>query len=92
MSLEAVNEHGKLFVVPRDKAREFARWARVKEGQNFSRAVDPHHIDHQFCERWQGIHNVRFIEKVSDDGVLEWMVVWGQPKAQHARVLRAVHT
>ena len=43
--------------------------------------MDPLHNDHQFVESWQGVHNVRFLEKLDDaGGVAGWELIWGQPK------------
>ena len=81
MSLEAVNSNGELFVVPAAFAYTFAVLKNVSDPQNFARAIDPSETSHQFCENWQGVHNVRFLEKVTPQGyVLEYDVIWGQPR------------
>jgi len=83
---EAVNEHGERYLVPISKARQFARLKGVVDDHNWPRAVNPNVVEYQFCERWQGLHNVRFFERVGTD---EWVVVWGQPKHNMAEFYQA---
>ena len=78
--LEAVSRHGLRFLVPQPLARRFASLVEVKDDHNFPRAVDPGHAAHHFCEHWQGAYNVRFLEKVKDGEVLDWVLIWGQPR------------
>ena len=74
--LEAVHQRGERYEVPEsrdaeNRAAAFARWAGVKETSgNFARVLDPAHADHQFCESWQGVHNVCFLEKTLSSGVV----------------------
>ena len=35
-----------------------------------------HHTEHEFSEHWQGVHNVRFLEKLKGGRVVDWVVVW----------------
>ena len=80
MAYEAVNNRGELFVVPHNKRMPLPDGPKISDPQNFARAVDPHHTEHEFCEHWQGVHNVRFLEKLNGGRVVDWVVVWGQPK------------
>ena len=80
--LEAVDPAGRLFRVPRGKARRFARLVGISDTneQNFPRAMDPEHKEHHFVEDWQGLYNVQFLEKLDDFGnVIDSAVIWGQP-------------
>ena len=78
---EAVSPRGLRYNVPRSVSRAFAVHMKVKDDHNFPRAMDPHHDDHQFVEGWQGVHNVRFLEKLDGNGaVVGFELIWGQPK------------
>ena len=69
-------EHASLF------AKQLRDVEQLKDAKNFPRAMDPSELRYHFCDNWQGIYNVRFIEKVDKQSgdVLESALIWGQPR------------
>ena len=83
MILEPVSPRGERYELPHERAAEFARWAGIHDPNgNFARNIHPGEVaaDKSFCAGWQGIHNVRFLDRVVDGVVVEWVVIWGSPK------------
>ena len=79
--LPAVNAAAELYYVPRDRAHAFAVHFEVAHPQNFSRMLDPRDTGHHFVEDWQGLYNVRWLEKLGQSGdVMGWILIWGQPR------------
>jgi len=68
--LEPVSKDGRRYELPPSLARQFALQMNVAAGQNFPRAIDPSHTDHEFADGWQGLHNVRFLCKVDTEGAV----------------------
>ena len=78
---EAVSKHGQRYIVPRTLSRAFAVSMKIKDDQNFPRAMDPHNAEHHSAEGWQGAYHVHFLEKIDTSGaVIGWELIWGQPK------------
>ena len=85
--IEAVAPSGKRYRLHSlQHASSFAKQLQdaneLKDAKNFSRAVDPSDLRFHFCENWQGIYNVRFVEKVDTQSgeLLESALIWGQPR------------
>ena len=90
---EAVCASAEFYTVPKELARPFARAIGIKDDQNFPRAMDPNDTGHTFVEYWQGLYNVRWLEKVSVTGdVLGWMLIWGQPSHTMGKFYEAACT
>jgi hypothetical protein len=78
---EAVSAAGDYYCLPPPVAESFARIIGIKDHHNFPRALNPADTLHHFVEHWQGLYNLRWLEKLGPNGeVLEWMLIWGQPK------------
>ena len=79
--LEPVSAAGDYYEVPKELARAFARAMGIKDDQNFPRAINPAVTSWHFVEHWQGLYNLRWLEKVDmEDRAFEWALVWGQPR------------
>ena len=78
---EGVSAAGELYKIPKCKAHAFAVSKDIKDAQNFGRALDPSDTVHQFCDDWQGLHNVRWLEKLdTKGGIVGWALIWGRAK------------
>ena len=45
-------------------AKQLKDAEQLTDAKNFARAMDPSELRYHFCDNWQGMNNVRFIEKV----------------------------
>jgi hypothetical protein len=91
-TFEPVSAAGELYDVPKHLSREFARSVGINEDQNFPRAMDPANEQYNWCEDWQPLHNVRWLEKVNNGAAVEWIVIWGNSKGAKPTMQRFYQT
>ena len=80
--IEPVNADGRRYLLEMATASSFARHFKLNDAKNFPRAMDPSETRYHFCNHWQGLYHVRFIEKVNQQTgeLLGSELIWGQPK------------
>jgi hypothetical protein len=80
--IEPVAADGRRYLLKMELASPFARHFELSDAKNFPRAVDASDMRYHFCNHWQGMYHVRFIEKVNQQTgeLLESALIWGQPK------------
>ena len=82
MVLEAVDKGGWRYEFQNEAAAaEFAQEYGIDRPDNFARAISAARRDKHFCEGWQGLYNVRWLEKLDRDGnVVDYTHIWGVPR------------